>query len=57
MNLLNENINDEVGYRSFIDELDSFDEFDIEYISKDYDERLIKNTVNRDSDTVFESIA
>ena len=30
MNLLNENINDEVGYRSFIDELDSFDEFDID---------------------------
>jgi hypothetical protein len=57
MNLLNENISDEVGYRSFIDELDSFDEFDIECISKDYDERLIKNTVNKDSDKVFESIA
>ena len=57
MNLINENFNDEVGHRSFIDELDSFDEFDIECISKDYDERLIKNTINRDCDKVFESIA
>lgn len=57
MKLINQNFNDEVGYRSFIDEFDSFDEFDIECISKDYDERLIKNSVAKDSDTVFESIA
>ena len=57
MKLLNENFNDEVGYRSFIDEFDSFDEFDIEYISKDYDRRLIKNVVKKDFDTVFESIS
>ena len=57
MKLLNQNFNDEVGYRSFIDEFDSFDEFDIECISKEYDERLIKNNVSKDSDTVFESIA
>ena len=56
MKLLSENINDEVGYRSFIDEFDSFDEFDIECISKDYDERLIKNTVVKDCNPVFESI-
>lgn len=57
MKLLNQNFNDEVGYRSFIDEFDSFDEFDIECISKEYDERLIKSNVSKDSDTVFESIA
>jgi len=57
MNLISENFNDEVGHRSFIDELDSFDEFDVECISKDYDERLIKNAVAKDCDTVFESIA
>ena len=57
MKLLNENFNDEVGYRSFIDEFDSFDEFDIECISKDYDKRLIKNVVKKDFDTVFESIS
>lgn len=57
MKLINQNFNDEVGYRSFIDEFDSFDEFDIECISKDYDERLINNAVAKDSETVFESIA
>ena len=57
MKIISQNFNDEVGYRSFIDEFDSFDEFDIECISKDYDERLIKNSVAKDSDTVFESIA
>jgi hypothetical protein len=57
MKIISHNFNDEVGYRSFIDEFDSFDEFDIECISKDYDERLIKNSVAKDSDTVFESIA
>ena len=57
MKLINQNFNDEVGYRSFIDEFDSFDEFDIECISKDYDERLINNAVTKDSETVFESIA
>lgn len=57
MRLLNENLNDEVGYRSFIDELDRFDEFDLECISRDYDERLIKNVVTKDFDTIFESIS
>jgi hypothetical protein len=56
MKLFGENFNDEVGYRSFIDEFDSFDEFDIECISKDYDERLTKNTVVKDCNPVFESI-
>ena len=57
MRLLNENFNDEVGYGSFIDEFDSFDEFDIECISKDYDERLTKNGATKDFDAVFESIS
>lgn len=57
MRLLNENFNEEVGYRSFIDELDRFDEFDLECISRDYDERLIKNVVTKDFDTIFESIS
>ena len=57
MRLLNENFNDEVGYRSFIDEFDRFDEFDIECISKDYDERLIKNVVIKDFDAAIESIS
>ena len=55
MRLLNENFNDEVGYRSFIDELDNFDEFDLECISRDYDERLNKSVVTKDFDTTFES--
>ena len=57
MRLLNENFNDEVGYRSFIDEFDRFDEFDIECISKDYDERLIKNVEIKDFDAAIESIS
>lgn len=57
MKLLNENFNDEVGYRSFVDEFDRFDEFDIECISRDYNERLIRNAVAKDGDTVIESIA
>ena len=57
MRLLNEDFNDEVGYRSFIDEFDRFDEFDIECISKDYDERLIKNVAIKDFDAAIESIS
>jgi hypothetical protein len=57
MKLLNENINDDVSYRSFIDEFDSFDEFDLECISRDYDERLINNVVTKDFDALFESIS
>ena len=57
MKLLNQNFNDDVGYRSFIDELDMFDEFDLECISRDYDEGLIKNIVTKDFDTIFESIS
>ena len=41
MKLLNERFNDEVICNSFIDEFDRFDEFDLEWISKDYDERII----------------
>ena len=55
MRLLNENFNDEVGYRSFIDELDNFDEFDLECISRDYDARLINNVVTKDFDAALES--
>ena len=57
MKLLNQNFNDDVGYRSFIDELDMFDEFDLECISRDYDEGLIKNIVTKDFDAIFESIS
>ena len=57
MKLLNENISDDVNYRSFIDEFDSYDEFDLECISRDYDERLINNVVTTDFDAIFESIS
>ena len=56
MRLINDNINDDVGYKSFIDEFDSFDEFDLECISRDYDERLI-NIVAKDFDAKIESIS
>ncbi len=37
MRLLNENFNEEFSFTSFIDELDRFDEIDIEMISKEYE--------------------
>jgi hypothetical protein len=57
MRLLNENLNEEVGYRSFIDELDRFDEFDLECISRDYDHRITNSVVVKDFDKSFESIS
>ena len=57
MNLLYENFNDDVGYRSFIDELDSFDEFDIECISKEFDETKMRSVIMKDIDEAFESIS
>ncbi len=56
MRLLNENFNDDVGFKSFIDEFDSFDEFDLDCISKDYDDRLV-NIITKDFDAKFESIS
>jgi len=56
MKLLNESFNDDVSCRPFIDEFDSFDEFDLECISRDYDERLIRNIAAKDFDAIFESI-
>jgi len=56
MRLLNENFNDDVGYKPFIDEFDSFDEFDLDCISKDYDDRVV-NIVTKDFDAKFESIS
>ena len=56
MRLLNENFNDDVGFKSFIDEFDSFDEFDLDCISKDYDGRLV-SVVTKDFDAKFESIS
>lgn len=56
MRLLNENFNDDVGYKPFIDEFDSFDEFDLDCISKDYDERMV-SIVTKDLDAKFESIS
>jgi hypothetical protein len=40
MRLLNEPFNEEVVFRSFIDELDRFDEFDIDMISQDYERKF-----------------
>ena len=37
MRLLNESFNEEFNFTSFIDELDRFDEIDIEMISKEYE--------------------
>jgi len=54
MNLLNENLNYEIEFRFFIDELDRFDEFDLECISRDYDERTVSNFVMKDVDETFE---
>ena len=38
MRLLNENFNYDLNVDSFIDELDKFDEFDLEIISRDYEQ-------------------
>lgn len=37
MRLLNERFNEEFNFSSFIDELDRFDEIDIDMISKEYE--------------------
>jgi len=39
MRLLNVKFNEDINYSPFIDELDRFDEFDIDMISKDYDKK------------------
>ena len=57
MKLLNERFNDDVICNSFIDEFDSFDEFDLEWISKDYDERIIFQYMIKDIDEKIESIS
>ena len=43
MRLLNETFNDELNFNPFIDELDRFDEFDLEMISRDYDKNMELN--------------
>ena len=40
MRILNETFNEEVIFRSFIDEFDRFDEFDIDMISKEYERKF-----------------
>ena len=40
MRLLHEAFNEEVIFRSFIDEFDRFDEFDIDMISKEYERKF-----------------
>ena len=40
MRLISESFNEEVNFSSFIDELDRFDEFDIDMISKEYETRF-----------------
>ena len=57
MKLLNERFNDAFNCNSFIDELDSFDEFDLECISKDYDERNKYKFIIKDVDEIFESMS
>ncbi|MCG6910301.1 MAG: hypothetical protein LJE94_09290 [Deltaproteobacteria bacterium] len=57
MKLLNENFNYDVDCKSFIDELDSFDEFDIEYISRDFDGNKFIYKIAKDIDRTFESIS
>ena len=57
MNLLHETFNDEVGCRSFIDELDRFDEFDIECISRDFDEKKMRTIITKEIDVTPESIS
>jgi hypothetical protein len=37
MRLLNESFNEDINFTSFIDELDRFDEIDIDMISKEYE--------------------
>jgi hypothetical protein len=56
MRLLNENFNDDVGYKSFIDEFDSFDVLDLDCISIYYDVSLV-NIVTKVFDSKFESIS
>jgi len=44
MRLLNENFNEEFNFSSFIDELDRFDKFDIDMMSKEYEQKYESRT-------------
>ena len=51
MRLLNETFNDDFNLDSFIDEFDRFDEFDLEIISRDYEQNLqAKNDIKNIDD-------
>ena len=39
MRLLNESFNEEINFSSFVDEFDRFDKFDIDMISKEYEQK------------------
>jgi len=57
MNLLHESFNDDVNCNSYLDELDSFDEFDLECISQDYDGSTRYKYIIKDVEEIFESMS
>ena len=57
MNVLSERLNEEVGCNSYIDELDRFDEFDLEHISKDYDGNNRYKFIMKDVEEIVGSIS
>jgi len=40
MRLLNESFNEEFNFSSFVDEFDRFDKFDIDMISREYEQKF-----------------
>lgn len=53
MRLSKVNFNEEINFSSFIDELDRFDEFDIDVLSRHYDQKYeSKNKIKDIEETV-----
>ncbi len=52
MRLLDVKFNDEYNYSPFIDEIDRFEEFDIEVITKEYDYKSSSKNKIKDIDKI-----
>jgi len=50
MRLLDVKFNEDINYSPFIDEFDRFDEFDIDMISKDYDDKYVAKNKTKNID-------
>ena len=57
MNVLNESLNDDFDCNSYLDELDIFDEFDLECISKDYDGKERYKFIVQDVEEIIGSLS